>query len=114
MTLLPVGAMPLAAMLVPVTAAAPKDAVIPGAVILIYHRFGESRYPSTNIRLEQFEAHIEMLQKGGFSVLPLADIADALEGGGTLPDRAVAITIDDAFRSVRRLAAPTATARQTR
>ena len=28
------------------------------AVILMYHRFGETKFASTNIRLEQFEAHI--------------------------------------------------------
>ena len=31
------------------------------AVILMYHRFGENDYPSTNIRLEQFDAHLEIL-----------------------------------------------------
>ena len=37
--------------------AAPATAA-DSAVILIYHRFGEDTLPSTNIRLEQFEAHI--------------------------------------------------------
>ena len=27
------------------------------AVVVMYHRFGESAYPSTNIKLEQFEGH---------------------------------------------------------
>ena len=29
------------------------------AVIYMYHRFGESAYPSTNITLEQFEEHLK-------------------------------------------------------
>ena len=29
------------------------------ATILMYHRFGEDRYPSTNVTLEQFEEHLE-------------------------------------------------------
>ena len=71
-----------------------------GAVALMYHRFDEGRYPSTNIRLEQFEAHIEELQDGDYSVLPLPEIVAALREGTELPDRAVAITIDDAYASV--------------
>ena len=35
-----------------------------GAVVILYHRFGESRSPSSNIRLEQFEAHIAALELG--------------------------------------------------
>ncbi|MPY73158.1 MAG: polysaccharide deacetylase family protein [Alphaproteobacteria bacterium] len=70
------------------------------AVILIYHRFGDARYPVTNVRLEQFEAHIAALTAGKYAVLPLPEIVAALAGGKPLPDRAVAITVDDAYRSV--------------
>ncbi len=70
------------------------------AVVIMYHRFGESRYPSTNITLEQFEAHLRELRSGGYRVLALADIVDALLGGKTLPDRSVGLSIDDAFLSV--------------
>ena len=31
------------------------------AVILMYHRFGEDQLPSTNIRLDQFDAHLKKL-----------------------------------------------------
>lgn len=78
-------------------AAAAKE---PAAVVLMYHRFGEAAYPSTNIRLAQFEAHIAELKSGRYNVLPLPEIVAALTAGGPLPDRAVAITIDDAYRSV--------------
>jgi len=82
--------------------AAPAATAFAGdsASAIIYHRFGESRYPATNIRLEQFEAHIEELRSGKYAVLPLPEIMAALRDGRPLPDRAVAITIDDAFRSV--------------
>lgn len=69
------------------------------AVILIYHRFGDARFPSTNVRLDQFDAHIAALVGGRYTVLPLPAIVDALAAGKPLPDRAVAITIDDAYRS---------------
>ena len=68
--------------------------------ILMYHRFGETKYPTTNIRLEQFDAHLERLQSGDFTVWPLPRIVEYLQTGQPLPDRTVAITIDDAYLSV--------------
>jgi peptidoglycan/xylan/chitin deacetylase (PgdA/CDA1 family) len=70
------------------------------AVILMYHRFGEDLLPSTNIRLDQFDAHLEKLSNGNYSVWPLAKIVDHLQNDLPLPDRTVAITIDDAYLSV--------------
>jgi biofilm PGA synthesis lipoprotein PgaB len=76
------------------------------AVVLMYHRFGESTFPSTNIRSDQFEAHLQHLQESGYTVIPLANVHTAIDSGKTLPDRAVAITIDDAYRSVYDVAFP--------
>ena len=70
------------------------------ATVLMYHRFGESRYPSTNISIEQFEAHLAHLAAGNYTVLKLDDIIVRLRAGELLPDRTVAITIDDAYLSV--------------
>ncbi len=86
--------------------ALPARAEPPHAVVLMYHRFGETALPSTNIRLDQFEAHIAELQSGGYSVLPLSAVVDAIMNGQPLPDRSVAITIDDAYASVHREAWP--------
>lgn len=69
------------------------------AVIFIYHRFGEDRYPTTNVRLEQFEAHIAELKSGGYNFLPLSQIVDAIRNSQPLPDRTIAITVDDAYES---------------
>jgi peptidoglycan/xylan/chitin deacetylase (PgdA/CDA1 family) len=87
----------LAAML---TMAAMPATAADSAVIILYHRFGENAYPTTNIRLEQFEAHLKELKAGGYTVLPLPDIVAAFAEGRALPDRTVAITIDDAVASV--------------
>ena len=70
------------------------------AAVLMYHRFGEDKYPSTNIRLDQFDAHLEKLANGNYTVLSLAKIIRNLQDGTELPDRTVAITIDDAYLSV--------------
>ena len=70
------------------------------ATVLMYHRFGEDKYPSTNIRIEQFEAHLDMLINGDYTIWPLDKIVDHLQQGLDLPDKTVAITIDDAYLSV--------------
>ncbi|MBT3991215.1 MAG: polysaccharide deacetylase family protein [Rhodospirillaceae bacterium] len=70
------------------------------AVILMYHRFGETAFPSTNIRLKQFDKHIEELSNGTYTVWPVTKIIAAIRKGEDLPDRTVGITVDDGFRSV--------------
>ncbi len=76
------------------------------AVVFMYHRFGESSSPSTNIRIDQFEAHLKELAEGGYEVLALPSILSALKRGEALPDKTIALTIDDAYLSVYRVAWP--------
>ena len=70
------------------------------ATVLMYHRFGEDKYPSTNIRLDQFEAHLDVLANGDYNIWPLDKIVAHLQQGLELPDKTIAITIDDAYLSV--------------
>jgi len=70
------------------------------AVILMYHRFGEDAIPSTNIRLEQFDRHLEILTNGGYTVWPLGKIVTHMQTNQPLPDRTVGISVDDAYLSV--------------
>jgi peptidoglycan/xylan/chitin deacetylase (PgdA/CDA1 family) len=86
--------------------AEPDPALDRGAVILKYYRFGEPDHPSTNIRLDQFEAQLAELARGGYTVLPLPDVVRALAEGKPLPDRTVVLTMDDGWRSVYREAWP--------
>ena len=83
-----------------------KPAVDNGASVVMYHRFGDGRYPSTNIELAQFERHIAELTKPKYTVLPLPDVVAALRQDRPLPPYTVAITIDDAYRSVWAEAVP--------
>lgn len=69
------------------------------ASILMYHRFGEDDVPSTNIRLDQFEEQLAALVEGGYRVLPLPEIVAAFSSGAPLPEKTVAITVDDAYAS---------------
>jgi peptidoglycan/xylan/chitin deacetylase (PgdA/CDA1 family) len=76
------------------------------AAVVMYHRFGAERFPSTNITLAQFESHMDELANGPYKVLPLIDITKAIINGNELPDYAVAITVDDAFLSLYKEAWP--------
>ena len=84
------------------TAALAADSV----TVLMYHRFSEDKFPSTSIRIDQFRAHLDYLKESGFAVVPLAAVHAAIRKGTALPKRAVAITIDDAYRSVYEVAFP--------
>jgi len=95
-----------AALLCLTTLFAPATQAADSAVIVMYHRFGEDRYPSTNTRIPQLEAHIEELTSGAYTVLPVGEILDALQSGRDLPDRTVGITVDDAYLSVHAEAFP--------
>ena len=76
------------------------------AVVLMYHRFGDSGHPSTNVTIAQFEAHIEALSSNKYAVMSLPDIIASLRAGRDLPEYTVGISIDDAFLSVYREAWP--------
>ena len=76
------------------------------ATVIMYHRFGEKRYPSTNIRIEQFLEHIDELLKPKYNVIDIKDGLKAIENIKLVRDRSVIITIDDAYSSVFKYAWP--------
>ncbi|QSZ42914.1 polysaccharide deacetylase family protein [Sulfurimonas aquatica] len=76
------------------------------AIVFMYHRFGESTYPSTNIRLEQFKRQLDYLEQKSFKVWPFSKIARYVLEGKNIPHKTVALTIDDAYISVYTKAFP--------
>lgn len=76
------------------------------AVVLQYHHFGENTPPSTSVTLEQFDRHLEYLSENEYNVWPLEKIVAYLKEKKELPDKCVAITIDDAYVSVYKEAYP--------
>ncbi|MEK9723434.1 MAG: polysaccharide deacetylase family protein [Rhodospirillaceae bacterium] len=86
--------------------AAPAVEAASSAVVLMYHRFGESEYPATNTTVEQLEQHIAELTSGAYTVLGLDEIVGRLLAGQDLPDRTVGISIDDSYRSIHEIAWP--------
>jgi len=76
------------------------------AVVLMYHRFAEDRFPSTSVRLEQFQAHLAYLAEHDYTIWPLSRLAEALRENQPIPARTVVLTVDDAYRSVYEVAWP--------
>ena len=70
------------------------------ASIIMYHRFGDSRYPSTNIKKEQFINHINELIKPKYNVISIEKALLAINNIEPIKDRSIVITIDDAYSSV--------------
>ncbi len=76
------------------------------AVVLQYHRFDEFRYPSTNISSKDFKKHLQYLKENNFTVWKLSKIIKYLKENKQLPKKTVAITIDDSYKSVYKVAYP--------
>jgi peptidoglycan/xylan/chitin deacetylase (PgdA/CDA1 family) len=69
------------------------------ANVFVYHRFNDSRYPSTNITTAAFKAHLETLKVEQFTVLTLGEVVDRMRAGESLPQRCAVISIDDGYLS---------------
>ncbi|MDQ2870708.1 MAG: polysaccharide deacetylase family protein [Acidobacteriota bacterium] len=66
--------------------------------VLTYHAVGEGPRPLfTPARL--FEAHLTALENAGLRTISLSAVVDALAGGEAAPERSVAVTFDDGYRS---------------
>ena len=87
------------AVLFPTADAQAQSGAGQSAVVLNYQRFGEAEYARTSVATAQFETHIKLLTSGRYNVTSAADIVSSLFAGELLPNRTVAITIDDAYRS---------------
>ena len=74
--------------------------------ILLYHRFGESKYPSTNISPELFRKQLEFLRQENYTVLNLDQFRDLVFNREPFPKKSVLITIDDAYSSIYNYAFP--------
>ncbi|TDX99536.1 polysaccharide deacetylase [Thiohalophilus thiocyanatoxydans] len=70
------------------------------AVVLEYHHVAEDTPPSTSVTPETFERHMEYLAANGFEVWPLPRLVAAVRAGKDIPERTIALTFDDGYRSV--------------
>ena len=68
--------------------------------ILQYHHVGESTPFSTSVTPAQLQEHMDYLTAEGFQVIDLLTGLNKIQAGEGLPDKAVAITFDDAYRDI--------------
>lgn len=66
----------------------------------VYHHVSNTTPKSTSISPELFEQHIKYLIKNNYKIWALEDIILYLENNKTIPKKTVAITFDDAYKSV--------------
>ena len=84
----------------------PKLHAADHAVILLYHHVSDNTPASTSVSPQVFRQHLDFLAAEGFTVLPLGRILTTIANGEPVPDKTVAITFDDAYRSVMDNALP--------
>ena len=68
-----------------------------GIVSIMYHRFDENKYPSTNIKMKVFKEHIKLIEKKNYEFYSPESFN--LEFANPKYDKKILITIDDGFSS---------------
>ncbi len=68
-----------------------------GIIGIMYHRFDENKYPSTNIRIEDFKKHIDIIIDKKIKFINPNEFEESLNN--LKKERKVLLTIDDAFSS---------------
>lgn len=71
-----------------------------------YHRFGEEKYPSTNIGTELFEQHLKFLHENDYTVLTFGEAVDILKSTDKVPEKTAVLTVDDGYSSFKTDAVP--------
>ena len=75
-----------------------------GVLSIMYHRFNENKYPSTNIRMEMFDEQIKTIKKMGYNFYdPNLFLS---EFNKPKKEKKILITIDDGFKSFYKEAWP--------
>ena len=70
----------------------------------MYHRFEENKYPSTNIKIEVFKKHLEIIKNSKFDFYHPKDFEN--EYDNPKKQKKILLTIDDAFESFYKNAWP--------
>ncbi len=67
--------------------------------MFVYHRFGDSRYPSTNTTIEELRKNFEYFKSNGYKVIPLELLVNSIKEKKNIPDNWIVLTIDDSYKS---------------
>ena len=75
-----------------------------GVLSIMYHRFDESKYPSTNIQMDIFLKHIKLIKNLNYDFIH----PDDFQKNFNIPkkQKKILVTVDDAFKSFYEVAWP--------
>ena len=68
-----------------------------GIISLMYHRFEENKYPSTNIKIKDFKQHLKIIEDNKIKFVNPKNFEDELFNNKK--QRKILLTIDDGFSS---------------
>ena len=75
-----------------------------GIISLMYHRFEENKYPSTNIKINDFVEHLKIIEENGIRFINPSNFENELKNNKK--QRKILLTIDDGFLSFYKNAWP--------
>ena len=75
-----------------------------GIISLMYHRFEENKYPSTNIKINDFKEHLKIIEESNIKFINPKNFEDELKNNKS--ERKILLTIDDGFLSFYKNAWP--------
>ncbi len=70
-----------------------------GIIGLMYHRFEENKYPSTNVRIKEFNLQLEIIKQNNLEFISIDELRKILIENKNYESKKVLITVDDAFKS---------------
>ncbi len=69
------------------------------AHIFVYHRFGDTRHPSTNTTIKELKKEFDYFRDNGYKIIKLERLVNALKNNQKIDDKWIVLTIDDNFKS---------------
>ncbi|MCC5931650.1 MAG: polysaccharide deacetylase family protein [Cyclobacteriaceae bacterium] len=89
-----------------ITAAEDQPSSMIDIPCFVYHRFGDNRYPSTNVTVPEFRSHLQYLKNEGYRVLTLGEAVKIISRQEPVSGKMACITVDDGYKSFLQGAMP--------
>ena len=70
-----------------------------GIIGLMYHRFEENNYPTTNVRIKDFNLQLEMISQNNLEFISIDELKKIILEKKNYESKKILLTIDDAYRS---------------
>ena len=67
--------------------------------IFVYHRFDDTRYPTTNTSTKELRREFNYFKKNNYKIVPLIDMVTKIKAHEKVPNNWVSLTIDDGFKT---------------